>query len=178
MLCTTALNTSNTIRTQTGAGRTPLQRSGFWSVKCRYKVPVLRSGTAEMWPLATSTEQLVIVVLVSCNFCQSNISYSVCWHKSNPAASDLMMNGWQGHAVNCIVVAMRSGACRESVCGWHVSARRRVCWALWSADHQLSVSSTLHWRQVPVQSVLLSLLLLCLQFFDTVDWAAGRASGL
>ena len=29
MLCTAAINTSNTTRTQTGAGRTPLQRSGF-----------------------------------------------------------------------------------------------------------------------------------------------------
>jgi len=29
MLCTAAINTSNTARTQTGAGRTPLQRSGF-----------------------------------------------------------------------------------------------------------------------------------------------------
>ena len=29
MLCTYTINTSNTTRTQTGAGRTPLQRSGF-----------------------------------------------------------------------------------------------------------------------------------------------------
>ena len=29
MLCTAAINTSNTTRTQTGAGRKPLQRSGF-----------------------------------------------------------------------------------------------------------------------------------------------------
>ena len=29
MLCTAVINTSNTTRTQTGAGRTPLQRSGF-----------------------------------------------------------------------------------------------------------------------------------------------------
>ena len=29
MLCTAAINTSNTTRTQTGASRTPLQRSGF-----------------------------------------------------------------------------------------------------------------------------------------------------
>ena len=29
MLCIAAINTSNTTRTQTGAGRTPLQRSGF-----------------------------------------------------------------------------------------------------------------------------------------------------
>ena len=29
MLCTAAINTSNTTRTQTGAGRMPLQRSGF-----------------------------------------------------------------------------------------------------------------------------------------------------
>jgi len=29
MLCTAAINTSNTTRTQTGAGRTPLQWSGF-----------------------------------------------------------------------------------------------------------------------------------------------------
>ena len=29
MLCTAAINTSNTTRTQTGAGRTPLQRSVF-----------------------------------------------------------------------------------------------------------------------------------------------------
>ena len=36
MLCTTAINTSNTIRTQTGAGRTPLQRSGFSNLCCYY----------------------------------------------------------------------------------------------------------------------------------------------
>jgi len=29
MLCTAAINTSNTTRTQTGAGRTLIQRSGF-----------------------------------------------------------------------------------------------------------------------------------------------------
>ena len=29
MLCTAAINTSNMTRTQTGAGRTPFQRSGF-----------------------------------------------------------------------------------------------------------------------------------------------------
>ena len=36
MLCRTAINTSNTIRTQTVAGRTPLQRSGSNSCPCYY----------------------------------------------------------------------------------------------------------------------------------------------
>ena len=38
MLCTNAINTSNTIRTQTGAGATPAERhsSGLDSNSCHY----------------------------------------------------------------------------------------------------------------------------------------------